>query len=240
MTTNRSPIGALPATGQQHALRPPIQAPRGVATVGLRSRILADGSIQVTGGSTGTDTFEPTVDGVAIVAAPVAWTSSHNGTAEAIAVAINAAAASHTYVATVSTDTVTIKQRVGGAATLTCALGGSAAATVTDFTGDTDDWTEFVSGATFDGDAYHELSWSGALISADMAEARATSVMLYCDGQAFQLWFEGLRSSGTAIIQGVPYATATWTRQYPWIDSDANTVIKLASDEELLYEVTYI
>lgn len=74
----------------------------------------ATGSFTVSGGSTSSDTFLPSVGGVNIVSAAVPWTSSHTSTAAAIATAINSYTSSPDYTATSSGAVVTITAAVKG------------------------------------------------------------------------------------------------------------------------------
>lgn len=250
MGADTSPLGQLPSTERSSSAREAIQAYRARVNFGLRSRPLGSGTIEVTGGAAGTDTFDPQVNGVSLVSAPVAWTTSHNATATAIATAINANYANHNYVATVSADTVTVMQRKSGAITgsLATVVAANATTTDTDFSNDTDTWTEFVSGATFDGDLYYELSWSGALLAIEdvtTTNLRAVDLTCYCDGQAVAFWVGGLRTASNAIVQGIPLATATWYHAthggyLPMLDTSLPIIVKIASDEELLYSVGVI
>lgn len=215
---------------------------RGRVNVGLRYRGLGRWTFQVTGGDDAADTFDFTADGTSILSAPVAWTTNHNTTAAAIATAINANQAVSGFIATVSTDTVTIRQVTSGAVTLAKVVVGDAAGTLTAAFASTSTWTEFVSGDTFDGDEYYELSWLGSLVamgSVTLTNAVLRAISLMCDGQAFQTWTGGLRTESNAIVQGIPTATATWRTSVPWLASAVPMIIKLAADEELLYEAEY-
>lgn len=235
---------------------------RGRVTFGFRYRQLGTQTIQVTGGNDATDTFLPKEGTTNLVSAAVAWTTSHNATAAAIAVAINANAANHNWVATVSADTVTLRQRRGRASgTISVTVTNDAAVTVANSgnpTGDTDSWTEFVSGATFDGDQYYEFGWDPATVidgvlddetddtdddaATALTGALVTQLRLYCDGQAFRLWMGGLRAAAdaSALVQGIPVASATWSDWIEWLGATTPLVIKLAADEELLAEAKYI
>jgi hypothetical protein len=248
--TDATSPGQLLNTPLQSALVSPVQTYKARVTFGLRSRPLGSGTIEVTAGTDDTpNTIQATVNGVAI-SAVVEWVTSHAATAAALATSINANYASHNYVATVSSAVVTVMQRKSGAITgaLAATVGGDVTATVVDFSGDTDTWTEFVSGATFDGALYYELSWSGALLTVagfDASTARSLNVDLYCDGQALAFWVGGLRTAANVIVQGLPLATATWLHTtyggyWPLVGSDYPFIVKVASDEELLYSVGVI
>lgn len=237
----------------------PIPTNRGRVPFGLRTRPLGTITIQITAGS-GAATWVYK-EGTTALHAAVTYAVSLANVALLIAQAINTNAAAHNWVATVSTDTITLRQRRGGASgTIALTATGDAAGAPANSgnpTGDTDTWTEFVSGATFDGDLYYELGWSGALVVGGVApgaasgtttygggltEAVATAARFYCDGQAFKYWQGGLRAdaSAAAIVQGIPIATVTWTDFIEWLDCVQPMVIKVAADEELLYEVKYI
>lgn len=252
-------LGSLETTPQGGPYESVVPTLRARPTIGLRTRPLGTITYEVTGGDNAADTFDMLAGGVSLVAAPVAWTSSHGTTAAAIATAINANFAAHNYLATVSSATVTIMQRRSGAApTFSVTEVGDAAGTLGgsgNMTGDTDTWTEFVSGATFDGALYYELGFSGALLAVENLPAtplRAVNIDFYCDGQAVTFWVGSFRAAGNAIVQGLPLATATWLHTtygsvWPFLktaDVDLNTdipfIIKVAADEELLYSVGVI
>lgn len=229
---------------------------RGRVNFGLRSRPLGTITIQLTAGTAGATWLYK--EGTTSLHAAVTFDTNLNTTAGLIAVAINAAAATHNWVATVSTDTITLRQRRGGASgtiALTATLDAAGApASSGNPTGDTDTWTEFNSGATFDGDLYYEIGWSGTLVldgeieesgidkATALTNAMPTQVRLYCDGQAFRMWFGGLRAdaAAAAIIQGIPVATATWSDWIEWLGATTPFVLKVASDEEVLCEIKYI
>lgn len=241
LAANYPLAGALP----RDVLGTPVQTTRGWTNSGLRSRPIGRWTFLVTAGAAGTDTFSFTANGVAIVSAPVAWTTSNAATATAIATAINAYSATSGFYATVSSETVTIRQRSSGAVTMAKVVAGDADGTLTAAFASSDTWTELLSGATFDGDEYYELSWSGALVvdvtrGVDLSDAIAESVRLYCDGQAFLLWSgKGVQTAGNVILSGHPVASATWTNRLPWL-SGLPLTIKVAADAPLLYEVMHI
>lgn len=252
MGADSSPLGQLPSTERYSSAREAIQAYRARVNFGLRTRPLGTITYQVTGGDDATDTFNVFAGTTSITGGAVAWTTSHAATATAIATAINAAYASHNYLATVSSDTVTIMQRKSGAApTFSVTVVNDAAGTLANsgnMSNDTDTWTEFVSGATFDGDLYYELSWSGALLAIEdvtTTNLRAVDLTCYCDGQAVTFWVGGLQTASNAIVQGIPLATATWYHAthggyLPMLDTSLPIIVKVASDEELLYSVGVI
>jgi hypothetical protein len=70
----------------------------------------ATGSFQITGGTAGAGNqiTNITIDGVAIISSPVAWATSNNATATAVASAINTLVSSPNYSATASGNTVTV------------------------------------------------------------------------------------------------------------------------------------
>jgi hypothetical protein len=227
-----------------------LQTYRGWTNFGLRSRPLAVWTYQVTAGTAGApNTHNLTVGGTSILGGAVTQGASNNATALLISLAVNSNSGTTGLMATNTTDTVTIRQITGGALTVTKVVAGDAAGTLAEVTAGTNTWTEFVSGATFDGDLYYQLGWSGALVTeagslgADMTNARIIGITLMCDGQAMQLWSGGLRATATtnaAIIQGIPLATTIWAHDklggyLPWVDAAVPLIIKVAADEEVLY-----
>lgn len=237
-----------------------VEQHRGCVQFGLRSRPLGTITIQITAGS-GSATWLYK-EGTTSLHAAVTFSTNLNTTAGLIAVAINANAANHNWVATVSTDTITLRQRRGGASgTITLTATGDAAGAPANSgnpTGDTDTWTEVVSGAAFDGDLYYELGWSGALVVGGVAPGAAsgtttygggltnamlTALSLYSDGQAMAYWVGGLRAISTAasIASGIPVASATWSDFIENINVAQPIVIKVAADNTALhYKAKYI
>lgn len=243
--------GTLPVSDKLRSLEHAIQAIRGVTNFGLRVRQLGEGTIQITAGTSGagTNKVKALVDGTDI-SAFVDWTTSHAATAALLAVAINAFAdasgTEHNYVATVSSATVTVRQRTSGAITgsLTATVGGDVAATVVDFSGDTDTWTEHVSGAAFDGDKYYQLGFDSTLIfDADFAanaDILLRDIRLYVNGQAWAYWANGFRAiiGATALEPGIPIATVTF-ESIEWLAAGNLLVIKVAADATLYYVARY-
>lgn len=234
-------IGQAPSSPLPTLLAGLLPTPRGWTGYGLRKRVLARWTYQVTAGTAGLpNTHNFTVGGVSICGGAVTQAASNNATATNIATAFNAQ--SNNYIATVSTDTVTIRQRkTAGAVTITKVVAGDAAGTLTAVTASTDTYTEHTSGATMDGDEYYELTWSGALCTeVDLTNARLVDVRLYVSGQAFQLWAGGLRAASNVILAGDPTAAATWTERLPWLDGAFPWIIKLAADDTLQCHNVYI
>lgn len=254
MASARTP-GHLAESNRSAAFKDPVQAFRGMTQHGLQSRPLATGTIQVTGGEAGTDTFLPTIGGVAIVERAVEWTTSHAATATEIASNINAwrdaNAANGIYViATVSGDTVTVMQYKSGAiGTLDCTVDGDATTTDTDFSGDTNTWSEHVSGATFDGDKYYELWWDPSNIEdaldaagnvVDMTDAMLLDIKFQTAAQTFLLWTGGIRTASNAIVNASPaFAAGAW-KTIEWLNAGFPIIIKLAADATLYVEARYI
>jgi hypothetical protein len=239
-------VGVLPRDAQGNAL----QLDRGVTQFGVKVRPLGTIAIQLTAGS-GAATWTYKDNGVAIMA-PVTFSANLNTTAALIAVAINAFRLANptisNWVATASTDTITLRQiRSGAAGTIPLPATGDAAgapANSGNVSNDTDTWTEFVGGATFDGDLYYEMTWDGSLVldaGVSLSKAVLRAISLYCDGQAFQYWLGGLRANAaaTALIQGIPVASQTWEENIPWLGAVSTFTIKVASDEELLVKAKY-
>ena len=228
-------LGALP----RDVMNRIIESYRGWTNYGLRKRVMGRWTFQVTGGNDATDTFNFTVGGASICGGVVAWTSSHNATATAIATAINAQG--NNYIATVSTDTVTIRQRkTAGAVTITKVVVNDAAGTLTAVTASTDTYTEHISGGSMDGDEYYELTWSGALCTEEsLGNATLVAIRFYVSGQAFQLYAGGIRQSANVILTGDPTAAATWTEDLPMLNAARNLVIKVAADDTLQYHAKY-
>lgn len=224
----------------------PVQVPRGWVTGGLRYRPIGRWTYQVTGGTEGSsNTHDLLADGVSILTAPVAQGSSNANTATAIATAVNANSAASGFYATVASDTVTVRQRRSGARTVTRVVDGDATGTLTAAFASTNTWTHHVSGATFDGDEYYELSWSGELASdapggLDLSRAALVQVALR-SAQALQLWSgPGVQVTANAIIQGDPVDADTWTDVLPWTDAATPLTVKLAADGALFYRAFYL
>lgn len=248
-------LGYDDAVGQlvQDKTGKPAQHYRGCVNFGLRTRPLGTITIQITAGS-GAATWLYK-EGTTALHAAVTYATSLNNVALLIAQAINANAAAHNWVATVSTDTITLRQRRGGASgTITLTATGDAAGAPANSgnpTNDTDTWTEYVSGGgAFDGDLYYELGWSGALVVGGVAPAASVTsygggltnavmgaLSLYSNGQAFAYWMGGLRAlaDASAIVSGIPIATVTWSDFIDWLDCTQPFVIKVAADNTALH-----
>lgn len=238
-------VGVLPRDAR-NGIAP---ANRGCVNMGLRSRPLGTITIQITAGS-GSATWLYKEGTIALHAA-VTYNTSLANTALLIAQAINTNASAHNWVATVSTDTITLRQRRGGASgTITLTATGDAAGAPANSgnpTGDTDTWTEVLSGAAFDGDLYYELGWSGALVvggvdasgsyGGGLTNAVLSTIDLYSDGQAMQIWQGGLRAISTAasIATGLPVASAAWSGELDWLNCAQPLVIKVAADNTALH-----
>ncbi len=248
-------VGRMP----RDVLNAPTPHYRGCVQFGLRSRPLGTITIQITAGS-GSATWVYK-EGTTALNEAVRYEVSLANTALLIAQAINANAAAHNWVATVSTDTITLRQRRGGASgTITLTATDDAAGAPANSgnpTGDTDTWTEVVSGTAFDGALYYELGWSGALVVGGVAPGAASgtttygggltnavmgALSLYSNGQAFDYWMGGLRAISTAasLASGIPIATVTWSDFIDWLDCVQPLVIKLAAANTALhYKVKY-
>lgn len=235
----------------------PIPTRRGVLTAGLTYQVHGKGTIQVTGGNDATDTFQPKVNSVAIVAAPVVWATSHAATATAIAVAINAfylanysAASAQAgtlyYFATVSTDTVTVHQVNAGTITgaLICTVVNDAAATVVDFAGDTDTPVAIYAGITsVPTGNYLTLAFDEAQLLWMTAAQRsriAPVALLPDNAQAFELFAGRLEPGASGAAPAGRTITANATREIPWMDADTLMVISTAGAGVWDYELSYI
>lgn len=227
----------------------PIPSHRGWTNAGLRSRPIGRYTYQITGGTANVaNTYDVTANGVSLTGgAPVVCTATVNTDAASLATAINAYSATSGWYATVSTDTVTIRQRRSGAATIAKVVTGDATATLATGKASTDTWTEAVSGAAFDGDEYYELSWSGALVvdtpgGVNLTGAMAAHLDLYGDDQAFQLWSgKGVQTSSNVILAGQPVTADTWELNLPWLNCSAPLTIKFAADVTTFkYRVKYL
>ena len=244
--TDHTQPGQTPTTPLPGAMTAAVPTHRGWTNAGLRSRPHGRWTFQVTGGNGAEDTFDFTVGGVSILAAPVAWTADHATTAAAIATAINANSADSGYYATVSTDTVTIRQRSTGAVTITKVVVNDAAGTLTAAFASSSSYTEIANGAAFDGDEYYQLTWSGALVidasnGVDLTNARGTHLDLYGDDQAFQLWCgKGVQTSANAIIAGFPVDADTWELDLPIIGAGPTTIKFAADVTAFKFRVYYI
>ena len=225
---------------------------RGWTNFGLRYRPIGRWTYQVTAGSAGApNTHNLTVGGVSICGGAVTQAASNNATATAIATAINAnayaaVASGGGYYATVSTDTVTIRQRKSGAITISKTVAGDATGTLTAAFASSDTWTEHLSGVSFDGNEYYELSWLGSLVAdlnqaTDLSNAMQVSIRIKVTGQAFELWSgEGVATSSNVILAGDPTAADTWTEDLPWLNGALPLTIKVAADAVLSYHAKYI
>lgn len=240
-------IGQAASTPLPTSLAAALQTYRGWTNFGLRSRPIGRWTFQITGGSAGAgNTYDITVGGVSIISAPVASTGVPNTDAATFATAVNASAATSGFYATVSTDTVTIRQRKSGAKTLVKVVAGDATATLAAAFASSDTWTERLSGVTFDGDEYYELGFAGNLVidaaqGTDLTNARVLSVRFKVTGQAFQLWSgEGVATAANVILAGDPTAADTWTEDLPWIDAALPLTIKVAADAVLSYHAKFI
>lgn len=247
--TDPTETGQAPSTPVPSSFAAPLQTHRDWTNFGLRSRPIGRWTYQVTGGTEDpANTHDITVGsgGTSLVGTPVATGASASATATAIATAINALTATTGYYATVSTDTVTIRQRKSGAITLVKVVAGDATATLSAAFASSDTWTEHLSGATFDGNEYYELSWSGALVvdaaqGTNLTNARLTHIRFKATGQAFELWSgEGVITSANVILAGDPTAADTWTEDLPWMDGAVPKTIKVAADAVLAYHAKYI
>lgn len=225
----------------------PIPTHRGWTNFGLRSRPIGRWTFQITGGTAGAaNTYDITVAGVSLTGTPVVCTATPNTDAASFATAVNARTATTGVYATVNTDTVTLRQRKSGALTFTKVVTGDATATLTAAFASSDTWTEALSGATFDGNEYYELSWLGSLVvdaaqGTDLTNAMPVSVRLKVTGQAFELWSgEGVITASNVILAGDPTAADTWTEDLPWLNGTLPLTIKIAADAVLAYHVKYI
>lgn len=236
--TDHTEVGQAPTTPLPGALSGILPTNRGWTNAGLRSRPIGRYTYQITGGSANAaNTYDVTADGVSLTGgSPVVSTATPNTDAASLATAINAYSATSGWYATVSTDTVTIRQRRSGAVTIAKVVTGDATATLATGIASTNTWTEHLSGTAFDGDEYYELGWSGALVvdtpgSVNLTNARVTELDLYGDDQAFQLWSgKGVQTSSNVILAGHPVAADTWENNLPWLGAALPLTIKFAAD----------
>lgn len=249
-------LGHLPETNLSASFKSKIQAFRGFLTSGLKVRPLATQTIQVTGGNDVTDTFVVKDNSVAIMAA-VGWAVSHNNTAALIATAINAYADANptvsNWVAEVATDTVTIRQRRSGlaAGTISCTVVGDAATTIANAgnpSNDTNTYTPFYSGGTFDGDLYYELAFDAtlALHAFNDANGEITSpapmlldIDFYIVGQSGKFW-SGLQTVSNVITDGYTLAADTKSEKLPWVNGEGTLIVKIAADAVVRYMFRYV
>lgn len=246
--TDYTEVGQAPSTPLPTSTTSALQTNRGWTNAGLRSRPIGRYTYQITGGTANAaNTYDVTANGVSLTGgSPVVCTATPNTDAASLATAINAYSATSGWYATVSTNTVTIRQRRSGAATIAKVVTGNATATLVAAFASSDTWTEVVSGAAFDGDEYYELSWSGALVvdtpgGVDLTNARATYIRAKVTGQAFELWSgKGVQTSSNVILAGCPTDADTWTNDLPWFNASLPLTIKVAADAVLVYEVLYV
>lgn len=237
-------VGTLPTDqfGQ------PVGNYRGSLTSGLKTRPLATGTIQITGGSAGTITA--TVGGTAISAA-VSWAVSHNNTATLLATAINAFAATAiaadptatVYLATVATDTVTVRQRRSGAiGALSATVTGDVTKTAVDFSADTDTWTTLDSGDTLAATLYYEIAFDATLVPDNTHAATATVVDIdfSCSTQAFRMWQGGFQCRANVITGGFPYVAAAVPQKKTVLNMAHYPILKMAVAGGVDYVVNYI
>lgn len=253
-----STIGHLAESNLSTPFKAKIQAYRGALTSGLKCRPLGTITIQVTGGTSGagnTIVIKDNISGTATaINAAVAHTGNHTTTAAALALAINTFRRANptvsNWVATYSTDTVTlIQMRSGAAGTITATVAGDATVTVANSgnpSNDTATWTRFDSGDTFDGDLYYELTFDSTFVPHVLgtATARVVDIDFYCVGQAMKVWFGGLEavSGNTAYTTGHDIAADTQDPlgPWPWLDCEFPLVVKLAADAVLKAPVRLI
>ena len=244
--TDPTEVGQAASVPRPSAFADILQTYRGWTNYGLRKRVIGRYTFQITGGSAGAgNTYSITINGVALCT-PVASTGTPNTDAASLATAINAATATSGWYATVSTDTVTIRQRKSGAVTVAKVVAGDATATLATGVAATDTWTEHLSGVSMDGDEYYEFSFSGALVvdaaqGTDLTNARIISIRFKLTGQAFQLWSgEGVITSSNVILAGDPTAADTWTEDLPWVDGAIPLTFKGAAGAVLSYHAKFI
>lgn len=251
-----SGLGHLPESNLSATFKSKVQAFRGFLTAGLKTRPLGTITIQVTAGNDVTDTYVVKDNSVAIMAS-VGWAVSHANTAGLIATAINAYADANptisNWVAEVTTDTVTIRQRRSGTAagTITCTVVGDAAVTIPNagnVSNDTNTYTPFYSGGTFDGDLYYELAFDAslALHAFNDAAGEITSpapqlidVDFIVTGQAAKFW-SGLHTVNNVITDGYTLAADTKSEKLPWVNGEGTLIIKIAADAVMKYCLRYI
>lgn len=219
-----------------------VNAERGWLNAGLTYKVHEKATYQVTAGAAGTDTFTPKIAGTAIVSGAVAWTSSHNATATAIATAINANRATNFtngfYVlATVSTDTVTIhylqwKDVSADVGSFTMTVANNADGTLVDFTGYSATPVEIQPGITSvpTGNLL-TLNWDSAYCYLETDAVNALITTLYPGAaQAFE-YFRGtvpVPTTPQAAPVGSTYAT-TELKGIPWVGAQGSLIIYPAS-----------
>lgn len=245
--TDPTEVGQAPSTPIPTALASILDTHRGWTNAGFRTRPIGRWTYQVTGGTNAApNTHNLTVGGTSILGGAVQQGASNDATATAIATAVNAQTATTGFYATVSSATVTIRQRASGAKTIVKVVAGDATGTLTAAFASSDTWTEIHSGATLDGDEYYQLSWSGALVidtptSVDLTNARITHWRLNTVTVTAQLWSgKGVQTAANAILAGNIYAADQWTHLLPWLDASLPVTIKLSADGVIKLEAYYI
>ena len=220
---------------------------RGWTNYGLQKRVMGRYTFQITGGSNGAgNTYDLTANSVSLVGTPVASTGTPNTDAASFATAVNARTSVTGFYATVSTDTVTVRQGISGAVTMAKVVTGDATATLATGVASTDTWTEHLSGVSFDGDEYYQIRWLNTLVvstpqGTNLTGATCTAIKIKVTGQAFELWNgRGVETSSNTILAGDPTAADTFTEDLPWVNCATPMTIKVAADAVLSYHVKYI
>lgn len=241
-------FGNLQESNKSAAYKVGIQAYSYFLTSGLRTRPLGTITVQVTGGNSVDDTYIVKDDGVAIMAS-VGWDTSHANTASLIATAINAFRVANptvsNWVATVSSDTVTLRQaRSGAAGTITCTVANDATVTIPNsgnVSNDTNTWTRFDSGATFDGDLYYELGFDKTLAFGSFSasdEPRILDIDFLPIGQDMQVWSTLMAVSNVITVgHTIEADTPDPLGPLPWFEASGPMIVKLAADAELRYVI---
>lgn len=234
----------------------PIPHDRAVLTAGLTYHLHAKGTVEVTGGAAGSDTFVVKVNSIAIMLV-VGWNTSHSATAILIANAINTfflanytkAAADDGdlfYFATVSAAVVTVHQVNPGTITgaLATTVVNSATTTDVDFAGDTDSVVPIYAGITTVPSAnYLTLGFDKTkLIFLTETEQNELAPVSFfpAAAQDFELFAGRLEPGASSAVPAGRTVAAASTRDIPWVDASALYVFKPASNGVWDYSLGYI
>ena len=253
----------MPAGKLEHHPASGIQVPRAFLTTGLGFILLGKGRVALTGGAGGQITTI-TVDSVDLLSGVVAFNGTLAQTALDAAANINDNYTQHVFFAIALGDDILIYQRLAGSLSGTEADVGATFTTITadltDITGATDTIVTIASGdpsvafAEFYQLALDRAQWGpsgGAAIIPD--EPMAHAVPVAGENVAGALKVVGIEitpendfelCAGKVNINGNVMTGRTYTGGtkdiIPWVDGEANYIVKLSADGPWRIELVYI